>query len=212
MKATLEKLQTTAWKTAGSRYNAARRLRRRDFFSTLSLAFFSVATVAQALVQKIYAFPANSPADNYTTVLAVTLGVFLLAVSLLEAGRGNALQADALHRNAEELTSYSTRASVRLAIHNSGGPITSDEIKKLAEEYESIKAKCQFNHSPQDYDLFLAQKRNASELAINGKPPASWFIYVWRVFWSFTSSIWYFAVLWCVVVGLMLSTPWPAHS
>jgi len=212
MRATLEKLQTTAWKTAGSRYNAARRLRRRDAFSTLSLAFFSVVSVAQALVQKIYAFPPNSPADNYTTVLAVTLGVFLLAVSLLEAGRGNALQADALHRNAEELTAYSTRAGVRLAAHDAGHSITAEEAKKFAEEYEAVKARCQFNHSPHDYDLFLAPKRNAPELAVAGKPPASWRGYAWHVIWAFVSSIWYFAVLWCAVIGLVVNTPWPTHS
>lgn len=59
----LRALRMDAWRTAGSRYNAARRLRRRETFSAASLAFFSAMSVAVAFLQRIYASPASAP-DN----------------------------------------------------------------------------------------------------------------------------------------------------
>ena len=60
-----EKLKTDAWQTAGARYNAARRLKRRDLFATISLSLFSAIGVGLAVVQKIYNPQSGSTLDNY---------------------------------------------------------------------------------------------------------------------------------------------------
>ena len=72
----IEKLKTDAWRTAGARYNAARRLKRRDLFSTISLSLFSAAGVGLAVIQKIYNPQSGSSLDNYLTGLSVCLSVF----------------------------------------------------------------------------------------------------------------------------------------
>lgn len=205
MKDAIKQLSTTVWITAGARYNAARRLRLRDTFSTASLAMFSVATIGLAVIQKVY-FIADSPADKYSTVLGVTLGAFLLAVSLLEAGKGNALSADALHRNAEDLTSLAKRFDVRVVAHDAGQGITAVDLAELNAEYEQIKARCITNHAPIDYLHFLGEKRAAPELAqrFGGKEPATaWQAMRYRIRW-FLSGVWYFLLLWAAIVALCL--------
>lgn len=160
---------------------------------------FSVVTIGLAVVQKIY-FTADSPADKYGTVLGVTLGAFLLAVSLLEAGRGNALLADSLHRNAEELTALTKRIDLRISAHDTGRLLTEGDLAGFNDEYESIKARCAANHAPKDYLLFIGEKRTATELARkDGTPPANEWQYRWRYTWWFLSSVWYFLFLWLTI-------------
>ena len=66
-------LRTTVWRTAGARYNAARRLKRREFMSVLSLALLSSLSVAIAFLQRIYSPQGGTPLDNYLTALQVVL-------------------------------------------------------------------------------------------------------------------------------------------
>ena len=78
----LTELRTRVWRTSGARYNAARRLRLRDWFATFSIAMFSAIGIALAVVQKVYAFDANSPVDRYITVLSVAIGLFVIVISV----------------------------------------------------------------------------------------------------------------------------------
>lgn len=163
---------------------------------------FSVVTIGLAVVQKIY-FVADSPADKFGTVLGVTLGAFLLAVSLLEAGKGNALLADALHRNAEELTALTKRIDVRISTHDAGRLLTEAKLVDFNNEYESIKARCITNHAPKDYLLFIGEKRIAPEFAQkDGIPSVNWWQYRWRHAWWLLSSVWYFLLLWLTICYL----------
>jgi hypothetical protein len=172
---------------------------------------FSVVTIGLAVVQKIY-FAPDSAADKYGTVLGVTLGAFLLAVSLLEAGKGNARLADALHRNAEELTALTKRIELRISAHDAGRQVTEDEVSRFNNEYESITSRCLSNHAPKDYLLFLAEKRTAPELAKkNGVPPANGFQYQWRLTWWFLSSVWYFFLLWGTI-GVLCVENWGQYK
>ncbi|MDN7642336.1 SLATT domain-containing protein [Burkholderia cenocepacia] len=205
MKDAVKQLSTTIWITAGARYNAARRLRLRDTFSTASLAMFSAATIGLAVIQKVY-FISDSAADKYSTVLGVTLGAFLLAISLLEAGKGNALSADALHRNAEDLTSLTKRIDVRIAAHDAGQLITAADLADLNMEYDQIKARCATNHLPIDYRHFLGEKRAAPELAerFGGNSPATNIQATrYHIQW-FLSGVWYFLLLWIAIIALCL--------
>jgi hypothetical protein len=162
---------------------------------------FSVVTIGLAVVQKNY-FTADSPADKFGTVLGVTLGAFLLAISLLEAGKGNARLADALHRNAEELTALTKRIDLRVSAHDAGRQLTEADLSGFNDEYESIKSRCLTNHAPKDYLLFMAEKRAAPELARNGTPPANEWQYRWRHTWWLLSSTWYFLLLWLTIAYL----------
>ncbi|MBB4226091.1 SLATT domain-containing protein [Variovorax guangxiensis] len=201
MKQFISDLRTRAWRTSGSRYNAARRLKQREAFSTISLAMLSALSVATAVAQRIYAPQPGTPLDSYLTAVLVALGVFLLAISLLEWGAAYGAKSDALHRNAEELTAYHLKLGYVLAKIDSGKVVDDSEVDALRVEYETIKDRCPYNHAPSDHELFKAQQRMAPELgAAIGTPVMTyWNALLVKARWEW-STIWFFLLIWIVVV------------
>src|SRR5258708_1222204 len=100
----LKRLRFTAWRTMGARFNASRRLKRRDIIGAFSIAVFAMIGVGLAIVQRIYEFQAGTALDNFVTALSVLLGMFVVAISLIEWGYQGAHKAEALYRTGEELT------------------------------------------------------------------------------------------------------------
>lgn len=200
MRQFISDLRTRAWRTSGSRYNAARRLKQRESFSTFSLAMLSALSVAAAVAQRIYSPQPGTPLDNYMTAVSIALGVFLLAISLLEWGAAYGAKADALHRNAEDLTAYQLKLAQVLAKMDAGKAVEDSEVDALRVEYETIKDRCPHNHAPSDHELFRAQQRTAPEFgAANGKPAITdWEAFVIKARWQW-STIWLFLFIWLAV-------------
>jgi hypothetical protein len=209
MLAFIEKLRTDAWRTAGARYNAARRLKRRDLFATISLSLFSAVGVGLAVVQRIYNFQSGSPADNYVTALSVCLSVFLLVISLIEWGAGNSVKADRLHQNAEELNAFQRELGLAILAIKANSSVTTADAATYLKRYEDIKAKCSFNHEPQDDRLFVATHRHAPEFKRpNGTEFYNRLEERWFAFRGVYSSIWHFVGFWLVIALLIWLTPW----
>lgn len=204
MRAYLLSLQTQAWRTAGARYSAARRLRRRDLFATASIAMFSVLGIALAFVQRILVTNQGGNLDNYLTAISVCLGVFVLAVSLMEWGAGNALKADTLQRNAESLNAFQRKISQILAQLDAGVQFSWDVVEGLRVEYESIKERSPHNHEPLDDLEFRASHRLAKEFAGDDGGPRFTRVGAWwvRARWLI-ASIWYFTLFWLVLIAVL---------
>lgn len=200
MKQFISDLRTRAWRTSGSRYNAARRLKQREMFSTISLAMLSALSVAAAVAQRIYSPQQGTPLDNYLTSVSVALGVFLLAISLLEWGAAYGAKADALHRNAEDLTAYHIKLAHVLARMDAGKVVEDSEVEALRIEYETIKDRCPYNHASSDHELFRAQQRMAPELgAVDGKPAMTdWSARLIKARWEW-STIWFYLLIWIAI-------------
>jgi SMODS and SLOG-associating 2TM effector domain family 5 len=195
-------LRTQAWRTAGARYNASRRLRRRELFSTASLAMFSALSVAVAFVQRIYVIKPGTALDNYLAALSICLGIFLLAISLMEWGAANGAKADALHRNAEDLNAFQRKLAQLLAQIDSQEALGWKDVDKLREEYEVIKERCSHNHSPLDDQLFRATQRSAPEFAnTDGNPRLNKYEGVITAIKWHLSSVWYFAMFWLAIAA-----------
>lgn len=199
----LIELRTVIWRTAGARYNAARRLKRKELFSTISLTFFSVITICLAVIQKIYA-PAISKSpglDDYLTTLSILAGIFLLAISLMEWGSRNGSNADALYKNAEDLNSLQRKIKQELFRPDSTST-TWEECGKLSVEYDAVQSRCDVNHDPLDDQCFLAANRTAVEFVSKniGSSEAVRIKALW-----FLSSVWYYLIFW--VVSLIALVP-----
>lgn len=204
MKDFLTTLRTQSWRTAGARFNAARRLKRREIFSTVSLAMFAAISIAVAFVQRIYSAQAGSPLDNYLTALSVCLGLFLLVLSLMEWGAGNGAKASALHQSAEDINAFQTKVSQWLAQLESGAPVAWPDVDALRREYETIKERCSCNHEPLDDELFKATHRLAKEFeGGDGKPRISLWTAKWIAIRWHASSVWYFAIFWFVIAAVI---------
>lgn len=205
----LQQLRATAWRTEGARFNAARRLKRRDLFATFSIGAFSAAGIAVTFVQKVYEVTAGTPADKYLTALSVCLGLFVIVISLIEWGASGALRAEALFQNAQELNAFQRKLEQRLFEAADGIEFSSDEATQFREEYERIKIQCTHNHEPVDDQLFLAQRRLDSEfVTIFRRPNPGWFDAKWATMQSLLSVVWYFGLFWLAIVGLIWATPW----
>jgi hypothetical protein len=195
-------LRTTVWRTAGARYNAARRLKRREFMSVLSLALLSSLSVAIAFLQRIYSPQGGTPLDNYLTALAGCFGIFLLAISLVEYGARHGAKADSLHQSAEDLTALQQKIAQCTAVLNSGSSVAWDAVSALRVEYDTMKSRCKENHEPIDDRLFLSQRRFSAEfLGANGKPQMNAVESAWVRFTWFLSSVWYLALIWVAAIG-----------
>jgi hypothetical protein len=200
----LKTLRTQAWKTMGARYNAARRLKRRELVSTASIAMFSAISVALVILQKTYALEAGSSLDNYMTALSTLLALFILVISLVEWGARNGERAAALHGNAEDLNAFQRKIDAKLAMAN-GQQISNETLEELRIEYEALKQRCPYNHEPIDLSCFHAQHWNSSEFAdVRINRIQKWTIQVR----CWIGSLGLFAICWLVLTGLLFLTPW----
>jgi SMODS and SLOG-associating 2TM effector domain family 5 len=200
---TLEDLRFSAWRTSSNRFDATRRLKRREILSTLSLSLFSVLTIGVAVVQRVFGIVPGSPTDNYLTVIAVVSGMCILVVSLIEWGNANAVGGEALHRNAEELNNFQRRVKLLIDQAACGSVGTADCIL-LEAEYARIKGSCPFNHAPIDDLQFLALHRNEPEFLdkITKEPRISWMRaqYIFLQWWA--SGLGYVSLIWLVAGAL----------
>jgi hypothetical protein len=218
----LSDLRTNAWRTGGARYNAGRRLKRRDLWAVISLSFFSALTVALAFIQKIYVTQPGTSLDNYLTALSACLGVFLLAISLIEWGAAAGAKADTLHRNAEELNKFQNKVALKLAQLKSNTIVEWAEVEGLFNEYELIKERCPYNHEPIDDLAFQVEHRLSPEfskrptenpihqqstaLSTNLTPKIGQFDAFCIKIKYWLSSILYFSLFWIVILILAVLT------
>lgn len=203
MKSFLDDLRTKAWRTAGARYNASRRLKRREWVSTSSLALLSALSIAVAFSQKVYAKGGTS-LDDYLSVVAMGIGVLLLVISLLEWGAGYGVRAAELFKNAELLTNYQLKVAQTLDAVQSGGEVTLHQVDLLRLEYEAVKDRCTTNHQPIDDALFRAQKRTDPAFRVekktDGAPQMNWCVaQAIKAAW-FVSEFWFFGFIWALVL------------
>lgn len=164
------------------------------------MALLSALSIAAAVAQQIYSPQPGSELDNYMTVVSIALGVMLLAISLLEWGAAHGAKADALHRNAEDLTAYQLKLAQILVGMNEGRAVEDSEVDALRIEYETIRERCPYNHMPYDHELFRAQHRMAPELGADiGKPlMTGWRALIVNVRWQW-SATWFFILVWTAV-------------
>ncbi|QJP98776.1 hypothetical protein C798_00570 [Herbaspirillum rubrisubalbicans Os34] len=196
MRAILQKLGTDSWRTSGARFNAARRLKRREFVANVSLALMSALTVIAAFVQRVYAEP-SSNADNYLSVVSAGLGVVLLVISLIEWGTKSGNVAENLHQSAEKLNAFRRKIAIQIAVLDEGGTVAAAEVQLLTDEYFEIKAECPYNHAPHDDAYFRIFHPNEP-----GFPHPSLIVALWiRLVWHL-SSVLYVTVLWAFLLCL----------
>lgn len=205
----LKNLQTKIWRTSGARYNASRRLKRKELFSTISLALFSAFGIIIAVVQRIYSSPIQAipDLDNLLTALSICMGLFILVFTLMEWGAANGVKAHILHKNAEELNALQGKIGhiVQKVEKDKNVDLSWSEKDALRLEYEEIKGLCTENHTPTDDSFFLAAKCHSPEFKYLNLTKAKVFI-AWLM-WS-SSSVWYYAGLWIITIYAM----WYAFS
>ncbi len=198
------KLRQSAKITAGARFNAARRLKKRDWFGTFSIAMFSAISIGIAAVQKVYAFSTGSLADNYLTALSISIGLFVVVISLIEWGVNARLHADMFQKNAEDLNHFRRELDLRLAKAEDGFTLSHEEADLLNEKYERIMRSCPINHETIDKELFDIEESATLKANDWNATKIIDMVYKTRIrLNTLLSGIRYFLVFWLFILALL---------
>ncbi|MEL7005478.1 MAG: SLATT domain-containing protein, partial [Bacteroidota bacterium] len=77
-------LKFRLWKTKGSRFNAYRRLKKKQQASIFSISVLSVYGISIPVIQTALDTTLCPKTNDLYTVISLTLAVFILVLSLLE--------------------------------------------------------------------------------------------------------------------------------
>lgn len=199
MKDFLDSLSKAAWETSCARYNSSRRLKVREIFSTISLALIGLSSIILSLMQYFWINDINPKLNILITAFSIILSMLLIIISLIEWGVASGAKSEALFRNAELLNEYERKLSLfKNSLKNEMTEEDYKNIDNLRDEYEKIKSKCTFNHSPVDYEYHKIVK---SRYYISHTPEnfSFWRMLKGRINYHI-SSIWGYLIIWLIVV------------
>ena len=151
----LEQLYNRVWRTAGARFNAARRLRRRARLSQVTMGVISTYVVIAALTPRFVDISATASAAIVELVL-VAASLMVLCLTLLEAGRTNIIEAERLFRSANLLSGLRNR----IEADRGSSSLDPDKSGDYRREYSGLVAQWEENHEPIDDLLFQAEHRH----------------------------------------------------
>ena len=198
MKDFLDSLSKSAWETSCARYNASRRLKVREIFSTISLALIGLSGIILSLIQYFWITDINPKLNILITAFSIILSMLLIIISLIEWGVASGAKSEALFRNAELLNEHERKIS--LFKNCLKEEIMDDDYKyidNLRDEYEKIKSTCTFNHSPVDYEYHKIVK-SRYYIAHTSESFSFWRVLKGRINY-YISSIWGYLIIWSIV-------------
>lgn len=196
-------LRTRMWTTAGARYLAAGRLRRRERLSTFSIAILSVVAIAVGLVEPSISHGAQLVGVSSGAVTAI-ISVFILAISLIEGSSQAAVQASKLHDNAVLIAEARSEVESALAKSRDTGKPDWEALDRLRHLYETRIRECPFNHEPMDHQRFEATHRKSPEFSTSeGRPRMNWIACQWIRGRHLMSPAWLSFASWALVLALI---------
>lgn len=143
MSETVDDLLRSLKVTAGSRFNASKRLEHIDRRMTLLTSFTSAYLILLSIIPTMMALPDS--AERFVTVFAVGLAVLLLAASVSSYANGYAVKAEQYHRSALEIQ------EIRRELRFLGDDVDQSVFLELSRRYNSTLQKYSINHSDVDF-------------------------------------------------------------
>lgn len=144
-----DELDRTLWITKHSRYNAAYRLKRKNYLSIYSIAFLSVYALSITLLEKYGFQVANS---NLYGLISIMLSVFILVISLTEAGKNYGVASERLFVCGNEIRDLLDN----LKKYNNKSNEDYDGIHDISQKYSNVLKSCSENHEIIDFELHKA--------------------------------------------------------
>ncbi len=158
-------LKSRLWKTKGSRFNAYRRLKRRQQVSIFSISVLSVYGISIPVIQAVLDTSSCPRTNDLYTVVSLTLSVFILVLSLLEGANNYAGKSEKMHTNAVKISSLYSELEI-LAIKDQNPDSLIEKVDDVQRRYSEIIKECPENHEPEDYLEFQIQHRREFNLSL----------------------------------------------
>ena len=146
----LEHLDKSLCYTARSRFNAAKRLERRDRRIGWVVSMASAYTIIIAATPYVIRLPAD--ASNLLNLAVIAFSIVTLVSSLLVASRHDAVNAEQHHRSGLELNEVRRKlASERYEAEATNTPIPKEKRVEFQQMYADVLQKYSVNHADIDF-------------------------------------------------------------
>lgn len=149
------------WITRGARYNAYRRLKKKNDISKATVAFLSCYALIINSIKFMNFVGLNPVQDNYISFFTMMISVFILVLSLLDSSKDYKMNADKLYISAIEIENLYNELKKIQGI----GIAEREKEKKfniISSAYSRILQLYQVNHELIDYYLMIDKKRGES--------------------------------------------------
>ncbi|MFD2167221.1 SLATT domain-containing protein [Thalassotalea euphylliae] len=145
------KLSTRIWRTKGARFNAYRRLSKKNSALTFITSFSSIHLLALGILQLSGIVSISPDQAKLLNFIGMTVSLIILAYSLIEGGKEYGLKSERHHLCGIELDNcYS-----QLQFKNE-----QSDIEALASRYNAITKKYLLNHDTIDDEYFRLQHQD----------------------------------------------------
>ncbi len=143
-------LNNRIWRTKGARFNAYRRLEKKDSALTFITSFSSVHLLAIAILQLSNLVTLSDEQSKLLNFISITISIIILAYSLFEGGKEHGLKSERHHLYGIELDRcYSKLQHIDES--------NTKELINLAEDYNDVTEKYLLNHDTVDDEFFKLQ-------------------------------------------------------
>lgn len=140
-----EQLLKEMKRAKGCRFNASKRLERRDAKRTSIVAWASVSVIIITLLPVF--LPVAEWFKSLVSLSTIAMSLAVLAFSLLQAQSNDPVKADQFHRCATEIN------ELRRQIRHS--EIDRDSLITYSKDYDSILRRYSINHDEIDYENYI---------------------------------------------------------
>ena len=142
-------LDDKIWRTKGARFNAFRRLSKKQDIFTFVTAASSIHLLAISIVQLADFFKISESQSTLLNLTSILLSIIILAYSLIEGGKSHGIKAERHHLCGIELDK----------IYNDliFSKDNEQEHQRISEEYNNSIEKYMLNHETIDDEYFMLQ-------------------------------------------------------
>jgi hypothetical protein len=147
----VDKFIRSLHETAGSRFNAAKRLEGRDRRLTAVAAVCSVYIIVLIVLPYFLNLPPEI--TTYLNIFVIFLAIVILVTSLLQYSSNNVANSEKLHRSGLEIKEIERELELRK------DRIALDDLDMFRVRYSNILEKYGVDHDRRDYTLYQIENR-----------------------------------------------------
>lgn len=185
------------WITKGARFNAYRRLMRKNYASIFTISILTFYSLVLALVPWNDICPEQ---EKLIPTISVSVSIFILILSLLEVAKGYEVKAERLHQNAMALNGLYDEFEI--------SEKNSSDLKTFNERYHTLLQGCSENHNPCDSRFFQSEHPHEFKLQWEIQLKKNSFViyrptYWWIRFLYFFETYWLYIALSLLPLGFL---------
>ena len=129
--------------TAGCRFNAAERLKRREKSSNILVSVYSALLICVSIAT--FALPMGSSLIRYASFGGIVASILLLVMSMKNFAHGFGVEAEQMHRCALEIN------ELRRSMQALNGIELDSRLSEFTYEYSAVLQKWSVNHTREDF-------------------------------------------------------------